>query len=283
MKPLKWAPETKKISRRSLDKDTPKINFLPSMNVIRYISLILLLVLSGGLQDKAKAQFEGEINFLLQDLNAAGQATTIDLVFTDDRISIESSGRLDVMPGLSANSVLVRNDESDFLFRTGPREAYQIAKSDIDALINLINRVQGRDANTQQTGFKWSESVKETGNTRVIHGYESKEFVLLRDGVNERISVWLTEGIRVNWGLLEETWHTTGARQLDEEIPVELIMNRNSFPLLIEVFSGENVNYRVESVSVKTSDFNVNKTETSSDTEILGLSDLMMNMIRQGR
>ncbi|PWN07728.1 hypothetical protein [Rhodohalobacter mucosus] len=253
------------------------------MNVFRSSIIMLLLVITGGLQSNSFAQFTGEINFLLLDLTSEEQATNLDLVFTDNRISIESSARLNIMPGLSTNSVLVRNDQADFLFRTAPREAYQIAKSDVDALVNLINRVQGREVSASNNGFNWSESVQETGNTRVIHGYEAKEFVLIPEGRNERISVWLTSGIRVNWGLLEETWHTTGAAQLDEEIPVELIMNSNSFPLLIEVSHNDIVTYRVESVSVKTSGFDINKTETASDTELLGLSDLMMNMIRQRR
>lgn len=253
------------------------------MKLLRNSFIILFLVLSGGLQQQLYAQFTGEINFLILDLNSGDQATTLDLVFADNRISIESSARLNVMPGLSANSVLVRNDQADFLFRTAPREAYQIAKSDIDALVNLINRVQGRDTSAPKSGFNWAESVQETGNSRMIHGYEAKEFVLIRDGKNERISVWLTDGIRVNWGLLREAWYSTGARQFDEEIPAELIMNSNSFPLLIEVFQDDTVNYRVESVSVKTSDFDINKTEIAPDTELLGLSDLMMNMIRQRR
>lgn len=253
------------------------------MKLLRNSFIILFLVLTGALQHQSYAQFTGEINFLILDLNSGEQATALDLVFADNRISIESSARLNVMPGLSANSVLVRNDQADFLFRTAPGEAYQIAKSDIDALANLINRVQGRDASASKNGFNWSESVQETGNTRMIHGYEVKEFILIRDDKNERISVWLTEGIKVNWGLLQEAWHTTGARQFDEEIPAELIMNRNSFPLLIEVFQDDAVTYRIESVSVKTSDFDINKTETASDTELLGLSDLMMNMIRQRR
>jgi len=189
------------------------------MNLLRNLFIILFLVLTGGLQYQSHAQFTGEINFLILDLNAGEQATTLDMVFADNRISIESSARLNIMPGLSANSVLVRNDQADFLFRTAPGEAYQIAKSDIDALVNLINRVQGRDASAPKTGFNWAESVQETGNTRIIHGYEAKEFVLIRDDKNERISVWLTDGIRVNWGLLREAWYATGARQFDEEIP----------------------------------------------------------------
>jgi len=60
-------------------------------------------------------------------------------------------------------------------------------------------------------------------------------------------------------------------------------MNSNSFPLLIEVFQDDTVSFRVESVSVKTSDFGIGKTEIATDTELLGLSDLMMNMIRQRR
>jgi hypothetical protein len=253
------------------------------MKSFRILLVLLLAISFSGLQNRALAQFEGEINFLLEDMSPRGEVTTLDLVFTDSRISIESTSRLDIMPGLRTNSVLVRNDQSDFLFRTGESEAYQIAQSDIDALMNLINRVQSRDQTAAKKEFNWDQDVQETGNTRTIHGYETREFVLTRSNGNEQISVWLTDAIKVNWGLLEETWYSTGARQIDEEIPVELVMNRNSFPLLIEVFQNGDMNYRAESTSVKTADFNIAKTETSSDMQYLGLSDLMMNMIRQRR
>ncbi|MDX1591683.1 MAG: hypothetical protein R3283_06965 [Balneolaceae bacterium] len=253
------------------------------MKGFRIVLTLLLVVVLTGLQKHVQAQFEGEINFLLEDMKAPGDITTLDFIFTNNRISIESASRLDVMPGLRTNSVLVRNDLSDFLFRTGEREAYQIAKSDIDALMNLINRVQGRDRSAPKKEFNWEQDVRETGNTRTIQGYETNEFVLTRNGGDEQISVWLTDDIKVNWGLLEETWHTTGARQIDEEVPVELVMNRNSFPLLIEVYQKGILSYRAESAGIKTLDFDISKTEMASDTQILGLSDLMMNMIRQRR
>lgn len=257
--------------------------FRTHMKGFRILLILLLSATFSGLQNHAQAQFEGEINFLLEDLSPRGEITTLDLVFTNSRISIESASSLDIMPGLRTNSVLVRNDQSDFLFRTGDREAYQIAKSDIDALMNLINRVQSREQTAPIKEFNWDQDVQESGSTRTIHGYETREFVLNRSNGNEQISVWLTDAIKVNWGLLEETWYSTGARQIDEEIPVELIMNRNSFPLLIEVYQNGDLNYRVESTGVKTADFDIAKTETSSDMQYLGLSDLMMNMIRQRR
>lgn len=260
-----------------------RFNFSHMFNKLIPILALSLLFIADGLFNLVQAQFEGEMNFLLQDLREEREETTLHLVFSKNRISLESASSMYIMPGLNTNSVLVRNDYNDFLFRTGQNEAYQIAKNDIDALVNLINRVQGNDTSLQKPGFNWDEQVSETGNTRTINGYETREFELIREDKNERVYVWLTDQIKVNWGLLLEAWHSTGSEQLDENIPIELIMNRNSFPLLIEVYKDDSILFRAENVRINTSNFDRSKIQIDSDMQLLGLSDLMMNMIRQRR
>jgi hypothetical protein len=260
-----------------------RYNFPIMLKKLIPVFVLTLLVISDGFINRVYAQFEGEMSFLLQDLRGDREETTLELVFTKNRISIESASSMDIMPGLSTRSVLVRNDHNDFLFRTGQNEAYQIAKTDIDALVNLINRVQGKDTSLQKPGFNWDEQVRETGNIRTINGYETREFILIREDRTERVSVWLTDQIKVNWGLLSEAWQTTGSKQLDENIPIELIMNRNSFPLLIEVYKGDDIIFRADNVLINSSDFDRSKIQTAAGMQFLGLSDLMMNMIRQRR
>lgn len=242
-----------------------------------------ILILFSGLTYTAEAQFEGEINFLIHNPQEPADVTNLDLTFTKNRIFIGSSSSMDVMTGLSTNGILVRNDHQDFVFMTGQNEALKIAKTDIDALVNLINRVQGRSNATPSDNFDWEQKVIETGNTRTINGYSASEFVLKRENENEYVSVWLTDAIKVDWGLLNEAWHTTGSKQVGEEIPIELVMNRNSFPLLVEAYQEGQPVFRAESVSVNNRNFDRSKTEISSDTKLLGFTDLMMNMFRQRR
>lgn len=249
----------------------------------RIVSLLFSVAFS-GLIFSAFAQFEGQIDFLIHNYQEGNQeVTNLDLTFSKDRIYIGSNSTMDVMSGLSTNGILVRNDHQDFIFMTGHNEALKVAKSDIDGLVNLINRVQGKTIEGEKKTFNWDENVIETQNTKTIRGYLTREFVLKSDENDGYVSVWLTDEIKVNWGLLNDVWHTTGSKQLGEEIPIELVMNRNSFPLLIEAFNDNNIIIRVESVSVNNRNFDRTKTELSSDYKLLGFADLMMNMFRQRR
>ncbi len=250
----------------------------------RILLSILISICLSALPHYVQAQFEGQIDFLIHNYQDGNpEVTNLDMTFAKDRIYLGSQSTLDVMSGLSTNGILVRNDHQDFVFMTGHNEALKVAKSDIDGLVNLINRVQGKAEPEEKTPFRWDEKVVETGNTKTINGYQTREFVLKSDENNGSVSVWLTDQIKVNWGLLNEVWHTTGSKQLGEEIPIELVMNRNSFPLLIEAFEDDVIVLRAESVVVNTRNFDRSKIELSSDLKLLGFADLMMNMFRQRR
>ncbi|WP_069132314.1 hypothetical protein [Rhodohalobacter halophilus] len=234
--------------------------------------------------DHAIAQFEGQVQYQIVNTDEGeSEQTNLNMVFTAERIFIGSSSSLEVMSGLSTDGILVRNDEQDFVFNTGEGEAFKIAKYDIDRLVDLMNRVSGRSGNTPKQGFDWEKNVEETGRSRQIQGYTVNEFLLKNESDNRRVSVWLTDQIKVRWGLLNDAWQTTGRNQLDEDLPVELIMNPNSFPLLIEGYAGNKKIFSAEAVTVNTSGFDRSLTELSPNVKLLGLSDLMMSMFRQRR
>lgn len=245
-------------------------------------SFLLLFALIAA--EPVAAQFEGQIQYRILNVeNGETERTDLNMVFTSERIFIGSSNSLDVMSGLSTNGILVRNDEQDFVFNTSEDEAFKIAKYDIDRLVELMNRVSGKDENEQKQSFDWDNRVQETGRTRQLHGYTAKEFVLKEDSNDRHVSIWLTDEIKVRWGLLNDAWHTTGKKQIEEDLPIELIMNPNSFPLLIEGYNGDRRVFTAEATSVNSRDFDRSLTELSANVKLLGLSDLMMSMFRQRR
>lgn len=250
---------------------------------MKHLFLTLSILLISGYFQLSSAQFEGEIKFQLSNPQESAETSNLDMTFTKNRIFIESRSSMNVMSGVNTNGILVRNDSQDFVFMTGENEALKIAKDDIDALVNLINRVQGKGDTIEKPKFDWDEKVVETGNRRELNGYTVQEFILKRDTENEYVSVWLTDQINVNWGLLHDAWHSTGSKQIAEEIPIELVMNRRSFPLFVEVYKDNNVVFRAESIEVNNQNFDRSKTELSSNIKLLGFSDLMMNMFRQRR
>lgn len=250
---------------------------------MKRLFLTLSFLLISAFLNQVFAQFEGEIKFKISNPQEAGEVSNLDMTITKDRIFISSASSMNVMSGVSANGILVRNDSQDFVFMTGENEALKIAKEDIDALVNLMNRVQGKTEPVNKPSFNWDDKVEETGNEREMHGYKLKEFILKLEDENEYVSVWLTDQISVSWGLLLDAWYTTGSKQVAEEIPIELIMNNRSFPLFVEVYKDNNVVFRAESMLVNNRNFDRSKTELSSNIKLLGFSDFMMNMFRQRR
>lgn len=231
-------------------------------------------------------QYQGEINFMIYNPaseTGAGEAATMNLVFTKNRIFIDSNITMNVMAGLSARGVLVRNDLQDFILITDENEGLKVAKSELENLVAIMNRIQGRTDTYQRAAFDWENKVSETGRSQVLLGKTSYEFTLKGDEEGEYITVWLTDQVKVDWGLLLDAWYSTGTTQFDHEIPIEMVMNSNSFPLLVEAHKNGEIVFRAQAISENSRNFNRSKTELSSGIKLLGLTDLMMNFFRQQR
>lgn len=249
------------------------------MRLRLFLLFIFLLSLCGN---TAFAQFEGEIKFLVFNPDQQSNETVqMDMVFTNNRVFIDSNTSINVMAGLQAQGVLVRHDLQDFMVITSQQEALQVSKNDLENLITMINRMRGReDVNVSQS-FPWEERLVETGEERDILGYTAEQFILKGSSEDEYASVWLTDEITVDWGLLSDAWYAIGSKQIDMEVPIEIIMNNVSFPLLIEGYENHQLVFKAESVSVNKDSFDRSRTRLSSDLKVIGLTDLMMNMFRQ--
>lgn len=247
---------------------------------LRIISIFaFILTLCGG---PVFAQFEGEIQFQVFNPDQQSKETVqMDMTFTKNRIFVDSNVSMNVMAGLQAQGVLVRHDREDFVVITSQQEGLQVVKSDLESLINLMNRMQGRETKGVGEPFPWKERLTETGEQKEIHGYNSHHFLLKGDSSSDYVSVWLSDEIIVDWGLLMDAWYAIGAKQIDREIPIEIVMNDQSFPLLIEVYKNDQLTFKAEAVSVEKDLFDRSKTRLSSNLKLIGLSDLMMNMFRQ--
>lgn len=243
------------------------------------LTLSLLLVLSLP----AFSQFEGEIQFQGEDFTdqQSGQFG-FTLTSAANRILISSDLNVNVITGLTANGLLIRNDLQDFVFYTDTDQALKVSKDDLDGLMNLIDRFGGGN-NGEGESFDWESGVEETGNKRSHLGHTVHEFRLNGESAGQFVSVWLTEDIKMRWGLMVDVWNRVGTKFSESELPIELVMNPNSFPLLFEVFDGGNLIFKVESTSVNTTGFDRSAVELSDDKALLGLTELMMNMFRQRR
>tara|TARA_R100001143_G_C3361193_1_gene136090 strand:+ start:3976 stop:4734 length:759 start_codon:yes stop_codon:yes gene_type:complete len=246
-------------------------------------SLLFSFIIPLSSINVAMAQFEGEIIYHMIDPSEENSdSSNMLLMFTKNRIYVNTSNDVNMMAGLSTSGILVRNDHQDFVLTIDNNEGLQIARSELENLSSMLNRLQGRTA-VQQKPFPWDEKVVETGNSQEIQGYSAQQFILNGDTADEYVSIWLTDQIKVNWGLLLEAWNSTGKYQFDNEIPIEVVMNQTSFPLLIEVYRENEVVFLAETVSINTDQFDRSKVEISSDMKLLSFTDLMMNIFRQQR
>ncbi len=251
------------------------------MKIKSILLTITLFLLSAPLY----AQFEGEIKFEVHDRsNGNTDVTQLSLTTTKDRLFIDSAAKVNVVSGLQTDGILIRNDLQDFVFRTDENEALKVSKSDLDGLIQLINRFQGGSSKSaSKEKFDWETRVEESGKTRTIHGYTTNEFILKGEKENQYVSIWLTDQIKVNWGLLLDFWYESGENFTDSDIPIELVINRNSFPLLIHVYDKDEVVYSANVTGINTRNFDRSIVELSEDVRLIGFSDMMMNMFRQRR
>ncbi len=244
------------------------------------ISLSLLLIASLP----AYSQFEGEIEFQGESItDQQSEKFGFTLTSAANRMLISSDLNVNVITGLKANGLLIRNDLDDFVFYTDTDQALKVSKDDLDGLMNMIDRFGGSAANGEAETFDWESGVEETGNSRTHLGYTVHEFRLQGEHARQFVSIWLTEDIKMHWGLMVDVWNRAGTKFSESELPIELIMNPNSFPLLVEVFDGGNLVFKIESTNVNTTGFDRSVVELSDDKALLGLTELMMNMFRQRR
>jgi hypothetical protein len=188
---------------------------------------------------------------------------------------------VNVVTGLKSDGLLVRNDLQDFVFNTGENQALKVSKADLDGLMNMIERFSGSTNSNISGQSNWENRIVETENMKQHLGYDVQEYRLLGENSSQYVSIWLTPDIKVMWGLMTDVWNRVSNRFLDSELPIEIIMNSNSFPLIVEAFENGKLAVKFESVSVETEDFDRSVVELSEQKQLVGLTELMMNMFRQ--
>ncbi|TVQ66113.1 MAG: hypothetical protein EA360_06960 [Balneolaceae bacterium] len=253
------------------------------MLMTRKIAVYLILFLFSFLAaEQVAAQFEGEIRFdVYNPTDPQTERVNLQFTFTADRIFMGSDTSVNMLAGLRSEGILIRNDLRDFVLITSATEGINMKMEEIETLNALVNRMQNQQGNQSREPFDWDQKVTETGNTRQIYGYNTVEYQIVGDEEGETFSVWLTDGIRVNWGMLRDVWYSTGATRFDREIPLEIVMNRTSFPLLIEAHKDQQVVFRAETVHLNDSHFDRSVVEVPGGMKLLGLGDIMMNFFRQ--
>src|SRR6056297_4336693 len=247
----------------------------------RLFNLLLLVLFIGIMATPAYSQFEGEITFTLEQFGPVeSEITRFKVTSFNDRIYIASEADVNVITGLKSDGLLVRNDLQDFVFNTGENQALKVTKADLDGLMNMIERFSGATASSGDEQFDWEKRIIETDNRKQHLGYDVQEIRLMGETVDDYVSIWLTQDIKILWGIMTNVWNRAGDRFLDPDFPIELVMNSNSFPLLVDVYDNGLLVAKFESVNIDTENFDRSVLELSEQNRLVSLTEIMMNMFR---
>ena len=239
----------------------------------------LLIALSSS---AAYAQFEGQVTMNLFSYdNGQPEVSELNLFATKDRIMIKGEENMELMGGISSGGLLIRNDMKDFVIMTESDKALQATKAGIESMVEMM--------------FSWageSESDSEgpeveyvfTDRQKTINGYETTEMIVKdAENPNKHISVWLTPGIDINWGMLAEPWKGM-PKSMDKELngmSQDVFFKGKNFPMMIESVEGEERTKVMEVRNINRSSIAKAMVEVPAGVQLISLQEFIFNMMME--
>jgi len=188
---------------------------------------------------------------------------------------------MELMGGISSGGLLIRNDMKDFVIMTESDKALQATKAGIESMVEMM--------------FSWageSESDSEgpeveyvfTDRQKTINGYETTEMIVKdAENPNKHISVWLTPGIDINWGMLAEPWKGM-PKSMDKELngmSQDVFFKGKNFPMMIESVEGEERTKVMEVRNVNRSSIAKAMVEVPAGVQLISLQEFIFNMMME--
>ncbi len=243
--------------------------------LIPFLALCFLIV-----GNTAQAQFEGQISMnLYGEKNGVRQANILNMYVTTDRIFIK--GEEDVNLGESFNSggMLIRNDKKDFIVLMENNDALQVTKSEIEGLFKVFLSWGGESS---KGGSQNNDiNFEYTDNTRTIKGYKTYELLISSSEDDEKMSVWLTPNIDINWGMLAEPWKNLPAEadKAVNRISRDAVFTGKNFPMLIEVTGKKGTEKVMEVNNINKSSIAKAMVQIPTGVNLIGVTELMFKMM----
>ncbi|MEQ8524526.1 DUF4412 domain-containing protein [Gracilimonas sp.] len=231
----------------------------------------------------AFAQFEGHIQInLYSDDNGQREVSELNLYATADRIMIKGEESLEVMGKVSAGGLLIRNDMKDFIIMTDQDKALQATKSGIESLVEMLTSWSG-DSESSSSGAPDTE-YEYTDRTKTILGYETTELIIKsNENPESHLSVWLTPGIDINWGMLAEPWKGM-PKDIDKELngmSQDVIFKGKNFPLMIEVVEEGKREIVMDVKNVNRSSIAKAMVEVPAGVKLISLQEYIFSMMME--
>lgn len=243
-----------------------------------------LILFTSVFSTAVHAQFEGQISMnLYSEENGQTEVSELNLYATADRIMIKGEEDFDIMDHMTTDGILIRNDRKDFVIMTGKDQALQVTKVDIEGLVEMMaswsgDSSKGSDSDKPKTKYSFSD------RTQTLLGYEAAEMIVEdAENPNKHLSIWLTNDLDINWGMLAERWNNMPA-DIDAEIngmTQEIIFKGKNFPLKIEAVDNGARTTIMDVTNVNRSSVAKAMVEVPSGVTLMSFKDFVFQMMME--
>lgn len=221
------------------------------------------------------AQFEGQVTMkLYSENNGVPQTSEMNLYATANRIILKGDQAVSFSEDFDASGLLIRNDKKDFVVLMGENKGLQFTKEELEGFFQMAGMMGDDNPEVNSdTDFRY------TNRTRTINGYECSELLIDNDEDKNSVSIWLTSGIDINWGMLAEPWKNVPESMRNSSSRLTQEFKSKNFPMLIEVNEKGETETVFEVTNVNKSSVAKAMVEIPSGVNLIGLQELIFSMM----
>ncbi len=226
----------------------------------------------------AFAQFQGQITMKAYgENNGAPTVSEVNLYATSDRIIVQGEESVSMMDGFNANGLLIRNDKKDFVVLMGENKALQFTKEELEGFFQMAGMMSG--GQSEDVDIDSNTNFRYTNRTKKILGYDCAELLIESDDNDDTVSIWLTSGIDINWGMLAEPWKNVPENMRNSSSRLTQEFKSQNFPLLIEVTDKGKKSTVFEVTNVNRSSIAKAMVEVPAGVNLIGLQEMIFSMM----
>lgn len=220
------------------------------------------------------AQFEGQITMkVYSESEKEVETNLVNMYTTNQRIMISGEESFNFDGSIDANGILIRTDMKDFVVMMGEKEALRFTKEELEGMFSMFSMMGSKEpAKVEKSTTKFDY----TGAMQTLHGYETTELRVYNEEDEGYLSIWMTGGIDINWGMLAEPWKNVPTDMSGEINQVTQEFKSKNFPLLIEVTDEKGTRSVFEVTEVRSSRIAKDMVEIPQGIELMSLQSFIM-------
>ncbi len=223
----------------------------------------------------ASAQFEGQISMSIYNYDDGVPTDTevINLYTTQERILIKGEDVINISDGMmEASGILIRSDMKDFVVMMGEKEALRFTKEELEGMFSMISMMSGGAESEPKTNTNY----RYTNEVRTIQGLKTTELRVENDDQNGYLSIWLTNELDIDWGMLTEPWNNVPTSFSGQVNQMTQEFKSRNFPMQIQVTERGKTHTIFEVTDVRASRIAKDMVEMPAGLELMSLQQMMM-------